>query len=345
MKIVINSGRHYFQNFTEIKDSLEAGNYTVKIDENRVFYLEKTPDFKIPEKVYGFCDKDAERYLKAFDRGGNLGILLTGEKGSGKTLLSKMICVKSKLPVIQIDAKFTGVDFFTLINNINQKVIVLIDEFDKIYTENEDEEGINPQLELLKLMDGGFESQKMFIFTSNENRVSQFMTNRPSRIRYKQEFGKMTDDVIREVLEDKLTYKEYVEDFIELGHVFMGFNLDTLLVLIDEVNFTNESPKTVIKRMNIIPENRIFSITLHYNGVEYVSHSITEENPTDIDYFQDWWFNRHINDKKSGLYDFDFDNQLSNYDGMYTKEGIIFTHKDEGYKVIFKKMDKSKLVF
>ena len=52
---------------------------------------------KLECKIYGNIEESADEYLAAFERGGNMGILLNGEKGSGKTLLSKIICIKSKL--------------------------------------------------------------------------------------------------------------------------------------------------------------------------------------------------------------------------------------------------------
>ena len=75
MKILKSNGTYRFYNFTEINETLEPGNYTLKQDMYG-FYLEETTQFKLPEKIYGNVEKKAERYLKSFDRNINIGILL-----------------------------------------------------------------------------------------------------------------------------------------------------------------------------------------------------------------------------------------------------------------------------
>ena len=342
MKILKSNGTYRFYNFTEINETLEPGNYTLKQDMFG-FYLEETTQFKLPEKIYGNVEKKAERYLKSFDRNINIGILLNGEKGSGKTLLSKMICIKSGLPVIQIDTKYKGVEFFTFINNIEQKCIILIDEFDKIYPAYKDEDDINPQLELLKLMDGGFNSQKMFIFTSNELTISEYMVNRPSRIRYKEEFDKIEEDVVREILRDKLDNIDHLEEVIELYYMYYGFNLDTLLILIEEINFMNESPKVIIKTMNIVPEASYFTIDfITQDGVKFESSHILSINPIELNYIERYWFSKLETEEGEKI---QLDYNADSYDKIIGKEGVIWVHHKDKSKLVFKKHNKSKLVF
>ena len=207
-------------------------------------------------------------------------------------------------------------------------------------------------------MDGGFNSEKMFIFTSNEETVSEYMVNRPSRIRYKQQqFDKLTDDIIREVLNDKLENKNFTEEFIELNLIFLGFNLDTLLILIDEVNFTGLKPKEAIKLMNIVPEASVFNPSIIYKGKEYKTSIIIRENPAES-YIESYWFREAImeinNEDEHG---FPLDNEkgrvkesivLRNckdeYTVSYTTNGILLTHP-KGYQLLFKKVTKKQLAF
>ena len=74
----------------DIHEQLPAGNYVVKADQFGNLYLEMIDAFEIPNKLYGNCLRHTDRILNTFmNRDGSTGVLLTGEKGSGKTLLAK----------------------------------------------------------------------------------------------------------------------------------------------------------------------------------------------------------------------------------------------------------------
>lgn len=362
MKIFKSEGKYIFLNFSEILDELPPGNYIMKYDQlGQRYYLENTVDFRLPSKIYGDLEKHADRYLKVFDRGGNLGILLNGEKGSGKTLLSKIICAKSKVPIIQIEQKFTGTEFVSYINNIQQKCIILIDEFDKLYKEYDyDDEGTSntsPQLELLRLLDGGLQSDKMFIFTSNEQVISQYMINRPSRIRYKQEFGKLTESIVKEVLEDKLDDKKYIKDFLELNSVFLGFNLDTLLILIDECNFMCKSPKELIGSMNIVPEATLFVVTFDDGTRLYEGDRLVEGSPLNMKWFHEVYFVANepetkvaTKSRKDQIYAIrsespSWSRNMSDYDISAVGGSLVYTHRKDKYKVIYTPHTKAAMTF
>ena len=365
MKIFKSDGKYIFLNFSEILDELPPANYLLKWDAgNARFYLEDTIEFKMPDKIYGDLEKHADKYLKVFDRGGNLGILLNGEKGSGKTLLSKLICIKSKVPIIQIEEKFTGTGFVSYINNIQQKCIVLIDEFDKLYKEfdydNDGNEQVNPQLELLRLMDGGFKSDKMFLFTSNQPTISRYMINRPSRIRYKQEFGKLSESVVQEVLQDKLLNKAFMKDFLDLNSIFMGFNLDTLLILIDESNFMDKSPKELIGSMNIVPEADLFTVSFDDGTTLYKGDRLVEGSPLNMKYFHDIYFyseepetaaNKKLTTKEKyaqiqslRTQALDYSRTMAEYQVSAVAGSLVYTHMKEGYKIIYTPHSKSSVL-
>lgn len=337
MKIFYSNGRYQFLNYSKILDRLEPKVYQLRYDENlHAFYLQDTEPYVFPEKIYGNLKSLAEMYVRAFNRGGNLGILLNGEKGSGKTLLTKLICKEANLPVIQIDEAFNGSAFLQLINGITQKCIIVIDEFDKLYAEYAYEGSERPsQTELLKLMDGTSRSEKLFIFSSNENIVSSFMTNRPSRIRYKQEFGKLTHETVVEILQDKLSpemYEKFVNDFYEVIDILFGVNLDTLLVLIDEVEFQQQSPKEVIKYMNIIPEAEMFNICIDYNGKRVESDGPQRCRPLkDLSFPVYHWFD---DEDIQAIGIKALDRIPTKYNLTATANGLVFTHPT-GYTMTF----------
>jgi len=62
---------------------------------------------------------------------------LVGEKGSGKTLLAKYISIAAAkergIPTIVINHPFHGDEFNLFMQSIQEPVIVLMDEFEKIH--------------------------------------------------------------------------------------------------------------------------------------------------------------------------------------------------------------------
>ena len=74
-----------------VTKNLPVGTYVVKVDP-KGYYLETIENFTLPSKLYGDTLRHSERIFNTFrDRSGPTGVMLTGEKGSGKTLLAKAI--------------------------------------------------------------------------------------------------------------------------------------------------------------------------------------------------------------------------------------------------------------
>ena len=123
----------------DLHEQLPAGNYVVKQDPFENFYIEQIESFDVPSKMYGDTIRNTERIINSFwDREKSTGVMLVGEKGSGKTLLSKNICVelaKQNVPTIVINHPWHGDKFNTLIQSIQQPCIVMFDEFEKVWNE------------------------------------------------------------------------------------------------------------------------------------------------------------------------------------------------------------------
>lgn len=79
-------------------------------------FLERTDDFILPEKLYGSFPEKGKRFFETFkSRKRSTGVLLAGEKGSGKTLLATDICVRAlreDIPVVIINSPWAGDSFF-----------------------------------------------------------------------------------------------------------------------------------------------------------------------------------------------------------------------------------------
>jgi len=250
-------------------DILPVGNYLLRYHcKMEAFYLEKTESFNEPLKIYGDVTKTVDRMLRTFvKREASTGILLSGEKGSGKTLTAKMLSIvaaRSKMPTIIVDEPHHGPEFNLFVQNVSQPVIILFDEFEKVYCKNEHQQA------MLTLLDGVFPSKKLFVMTvNNKYAVDQHMRNRPGRIYYSLEFGCISEALIIEYCEENLTNKAELPRIKKLIGLFESFNFDMLQSLIEEMNRYNESAIDAIKMLNIKPhnqENCSYSATLTENG-------------------------------------------------------------------------------
>lgn len=274
-----NSFRVSKKESLDIREHLTAGNYVVKKDEmSGQLFLEAIDKFEIKGKIYGDSVKRAERILHTFgDRPSATGVMLTGEKGSGKTLLAKMLSVKGydqDIPTIVINAPWCGELFNSFIQSIEQPVIVVFDEFEKVYDEQEQEA-------MLTLLDGVYPTKKLFVLTCNDKwRVNSHMRNRPGRIFYSLEYKGLEADFIREYCEDNLDAKEHIEKIVGIAGTFDQFNFDMLKALVEEMNRFNETPQEAMIMLNTKPEygnDSRYKIKLLINGEEIAEADVEDQ--------------------------------------------------------------------
>lgn len=253
-------------------DDLPAETYTVKFDERAgEFFLEQIENFTLPPKIYGKNVDYSVRILNTFeDRPGSTGVLLSGIKGAGKTLLGKQVAVAARergYPTIVINKDWHGDDFNAFIQSINTPCVIMFDEFEKIYD-------YVTQRKVLTLFDGVFPSRKLFIVTTNADRdVSEFMQNRPGRIYYNFQFDTLGQDFIEEFLQDRLDDKSQIESILKYTKVFSFFNFDMLNAAVEEMNRYSEPLTDVLEVLNIKPENKntdTYKIEVEINGKTHV---------------------------------------------------------------------------
>ena len=235
---------------SDAMQSIPAGFYIVGFDDDG-FYLHGAEPFTMPTKIYGDTLKRADRILRTHKlRSGNTGVLLSGEKGSGKTLLAKAICleaVNEGRPVLMVNSSFHGDLFNRFLQNINQQCVILFDEFEKVYNEEK-------QPHLLTVLDGVIVQQKLFVFTCNESsKVSTLMHNRPGRIFYHLEYKGLDAGFIKDYIDDRLEDKSKVEGAILVASLFSKFNFDMLSAMVEEMNRYDESAQEVLKFINAKP--------------------------------------------------------------------------------------------
>lgn len=229
-------------------DKLNNSIYVIKHKEISGFYLlEKEEEFNFSYKIYDLENNFIDRIIKSYKTfDSNMGILLYGIKGTGKSVTAKTVCNKLNLPVILIenDVKdLTGVEEF--INNIPQEFIVFIDEYEKKYGHNDDA--------MLSVMDGSASSKhkRLFIFTTNSIYINDNLLSRPSRIRYIKKYGSLESSIIDEIIKDTLLYQDKKEDIVNFCNTLNIVTVDILKAIISEVNLFNESPQSFEDVFNV----------------------------------------------------------------------------------------------
>lgn len=277
----------------DLNKILPVGNYTVKFDQmSSQFFLEMVDAFPQVAKLYGDTTKNAGRILNTFlDRPNSTGVMLNGEKGSGKTLLAKTLSIeaaKQGIPTIIINSPWTGDGFNKFLQDIEQPTVILFDEFEKVYN-NDDQEAA------LTLLDGVFPSKKLFVITCNDKwRVNEHMRNRPGRIFYMLDFKGLDPTFIREYCQDNLKSQKYTDKVVEISALFEQFNFDMLKALVEEMNRYDETPQDALKMLNAKPEfnnNGNFEVKVFVDGVQIKANGLREEwkgNPLNSQVYCEW---------------------------------------------------------
>lgn len=268
----ISYGNSYeiFDDSLKTYEKLPPQNYIVRFAKEKGFFLEKYPDMEIKEsKIYGIHTEKVKKVLKtftSFER--NLGVILSGDKGIGKSLFAKLVCIESigkGYPVIVVDRYIPGIDSY--LNSIEQEVVVLFDEFDKTFCNN-DNNGTSPQTLMLSLFDGISVGKKLFLITCNEIRkLNDYLINRPGRFHYHFRFDYPSYEEIQEYLQDKLDEKYYgeIEGVVAFSRK-VNLNYDCLRAIAYEIS-NGQTFKEAIKDLNIVNIEAVrYETVLHFEG-------------------------------------------------------------------------------
>lgn len=172
--------------------------------------------FVLPEKIYGSIHHQrVKRVLEHHKTTKNsLGVLLMGLKGTGKTLLSFLICNKlleKGHPVIYFDTPIPAFVARHLIEFIDDGVF-LLDEFGKLFkafASEGDGHGVDAQSQLLTAFSDRNLSRRMILVTdNNESNLLYELRDRPGRFHYRFMYARLPNSAIEERVDADITDPE-----------------------------------------------------------------------------------------------------------------------------------------
>lgn len=245
-----------------VLDNLPAQTYKVGCGQFTGFFLEKQHDLEIKEdKIYGVHEEKANKVLNRFEKSRkNLGVILSGDKGIGKSLFARLLAqkaIQNGIPVILVDDFIPGIDDF--LNDIKNEALVLFDEFDKTFAKSKDKD---PQSKMLSLFDGTSSGKKLFVVTCNNYRdLNEYLINRPGRFHFHFRFEYPTADEEMQHGLDVLKENNNVVDYI-ITHspstselYLMGgkglYKIDVLTNYLEEVKTATEYKKHLFGHMHV----------------------------------------------------------------------------------------------
>ena len=218
-------------------------------------------------KMYG-NDQFPERVIKVFNSvKSNMGVMLCGLKGTGKTVQAEQICNLSKLPVILVTEDFDhGADLVKFLSRVDQECVVMIDEYEKIFGKSDT---------LLSMMDGVLNgtSRRLFVLTANTAFVSDALLDRPSRIHYLKRFGNLDRAVIQEVVDDMLVAKQFRDEVVAYISVLDIVTIDIIKTVVREVNMFEEPPQNFKNILNVTVHDQTRWDVTDSKGVLVVEHA------------------------------------------------------------------------
>lgn len=305
---VVNSGTTYqiYGNALKTYDLLPTQVYEVNFSKMTGFFLSEHPKLEVKEeKIYGSSSKKVEKVLNGFQHTNrNFGVILSGRKGVGKSLFARCLsdaALEYNLPLLIVPEYVPGIANF--ISSIEQEVIVLFDEFEKTFA---DQDSCSPQEELLSLFDGIDSGKKLFVITCNDvQKLNSYFINRPGRFHYHFILSSPNPEEIREYMTDKLKPEyQYLIDKLIGFSMNAELTYDVLRAIAFELNEGYSFEETIMD-LNISKEKSpTYEIV-----VKYTNGLVKTKRVEHLDFYSDrqtyLWFDYNINNSNWSMrYDF-----------------------------------------
>lgn len=246
-----------------VESKIPVGVYDICITRMGIHLEKISNEFVFPYKIYGLQTNFIDHIIKTYNNtDGNMGILMNGIKGTGKTVSAKILANKLQLPVIIL--KNIGEDTNIAIDYVSTLAcdcIIFMDEFEKNFSEEHQE--------ILQMMDGVYNSKfrKVFLLTTNELNINENLLGRPSRIRYVKEFGNLDRETVEEYLNENLHNLSAKQTIIEFIDTLTISTIDILKSIVTEVNIHGIDKFTEYREFfNVTTESYMY---IAYRGKVY----------------------------------------------------------------------------
>lgn len=277
---IVSAGSRYQVYGEDVKTykELPLGCYNIEFNKMTGFYLSERQELDAnEEKIYGNHEVKVAKVLNSFKVANrNFGIILSGQKGIGKSLFARILshrALEAGYPVLVASFYCPGIADF--ISSIEQEIVVIFDEFEKTFGKLGDDNP-DPQEELLSMFDGIDGGKKLFVVTCNEVRkLNEFLVNRPGRFHYHFEITNPSDKEVEEYLMDKLEsqYYDVIPRVINLART-MNMTYDYLRAISFELNQGYSLDET-LEDLNISRQSDIkFDVMLFLaDGTKYMAYN------------------------------------------------------------------------
>lgn len=249
--------------------------------------IKENGEFNMPTKIYESNDSKflKERVMKYFNSTSdqNVGVMFAGEKGTGKSVDAKYLAQCSGLPIFIVSARFPIRQLTKVFKKFETPCCLILDEVEKNWNTEQ----------MLEFLDGVEKTcKKLVLMTCNDlGRVSQYMQDRCSRIRYLRKYTvKDNYEFLPFLLEEyNVLNKEEVTDFITNRMKLPS--IDNMLALIKEVKLLENEEYTVemvakFMNMEIIGETKL---------PETPKEKLTEESKVETPSIEEFDFEKDLN--------------------------------------------------
>jgi hypothetical protein len=288
--VLKNGDRYMIYRGSNIRtyDTLPKGVYRTQTDPFGNISLTVAEDFVLPDKIYGAVKARARRILDTYEnRPTSTGVLLSGEKGSGKTMLVKYISMEAlekgyTTIIADGDAVGSGA-FISFIESLVEPAVIVMDEFEKMFEHND------AQNHLLSLFDGVSQGKKLYLLTANDDRkINDYFKARPGRLFYNFHYDKLELDIVKEVIADYEVPESFANKLIDYVESCDTFNFDSLMAIVEEWARYGLEFEETIEGLNIVQKPHYYwedayDIKAHTEGqskpvVVAVDHKLNLKN-------------------------------------------------------------------